>query len=49
MSNRTSACFTNDPGSGGGFVSNGCIRMHNADVPDLYNRVNWGTTVVVTR
>jgi lipoprotein-anchoring transpeptidase ErfK/SrfK len=37
------------PGSIGGFVSYGCIRMHNADVLDLYNRVSWGTTVVVTR
>ena len=40
---------TNNPGSIGGFVSYGCIRMHNADVLDLYNRVSWGTTVVVTR
>ena len=40
---------TNVPGSVGGFVSYGCIRMYNADVLDLYNRVGWGTTVVVTR
>jgi lipoprotein-anchoring transpeptidase ErfK/SrfK len=40
---------TNNPGSVGGFVSYGCIRMYNADVLDLYNRVGWGTTVVVTR
>ena len=40
---------TNNPGSIGGFVSYGCIRMHNVDVLDLYNRVGWGTTVVVTR
>lgn len=40
---------TNSPGSIGGFVSYGCIRMYNADVLDLYNRVGWGTTVVVTR
>jgi lipoprotein-anchoring transpeptidase ErfK/SrfK len=40
---------TNDPRSIGGFVSYGCIRMYNADVLDLYNRVGWGTTVVVTR
>src|SRR5215468_5083955 len=38
---------TNNPGSIGGFVSYGCIRMHNADVLDLYGRVSWGTTVVV--
>ncbi|MBV8420335.1 MAG: L,D-transpeptidase [Hyphomicrobiales bacterium] len=40
---------TNSPGSIGGFVSYGCIRMYNDDVLDLYNRVGWGTTVVVTR
>ena len=39
---------TNNPGSIGGFVSYGCIRMYNADVLDLYNRVSFGTTVVVT-
>ncbi len=40
---------TNKPGSIGGFVSYGCIRMYNQDVLDLYNRVGFGTTVVVTR
>jgi len=40
---------TNVPGSVGGFVSYGCIRMYNADVLDLYSRVGLGTTVVVTR
>jgi L,D-transpeptidase catalytic domain len=40
---------TNNPGSVGGFVSYGCIRMYNADVLDLYNRVSWGAPVVVTR
>jgi lipoprotein-anchoring transpeptidase ErfK/SrfK len=40
---------TNAPGSIGGFVSYGCIRMHNTDILDLYNRVGFGTTVVVTR
>ncbi len=40
---------TNMPGSVGGFVSYGCIRMHNADISDLYSRVSVGTTVVVTR
>jgi lipoprotein-anchoring transpeptidase ErfK/SrfK len=40
---------TNSPGSIGGFVSFGCIRMHNHDIVDLYNRVGVGTTVVVTR
>ena len=40
---------TNAPGSVGGFVSYGCIRMLNQDVVDLYSRVSVGTTVVVTR
>ena len=40
---------TNAPGSIGGFVSYGCIRMHNADVLDLYARVGIGTRVVVSR
>jgi len=38
---------TNNPGSIGGFVSYGCIRMHNRDVMDLYSRVDVGTPVVV--
>jgi lipoprotein-anchoring transpeptidase ErfK/SrfK len=40
---------TNAPGSVGGFVSYGCIRMLNADISDLYQRVSVGTPVVVTR
>ncbi|HLZ05384.1 MAG TPA: L,D-transpeptidase [Bradyrhizobium sp.] len=40
---------TNMPGSVGGFVSYGCIRMYNADITDLYGRVSVGTPVVVTR
>lgn len=40
---------TNAPGSIGGFVSHGCIRMQNADIMDLYNRVHIGTPVTVTR
>lgn len=38
---------TNRPGSVGGFVSYGCIRMLNADISDLFQRVPVGTTVVV--
>ncbi len=38
---------TNDPTSIGKHVSSGCIRLLNADVIDLYNRVGIGTTVVV--
>src|ERR1700736_6197164 len=40
---------TNVPGSVGGFVSYGCIRMLNTDITDLYSRVEIGTTVVVAR
>lgn len=40
---------TNDPSSVGRFVSHGCIRMHNADVLDLYGRVGVGTPVYVLR
>ena len=40
---------TNNPGSIGGFVSYGCIRMYNQDITDLYDRVSVGTPVIVTR
>ena len=40
---------TNNPGSVGGFVSHGCIRMYNSDIMDLYNRASYGTRVVVLR
>lgn len=39
---------TNRPGSVGGFVSYGCVRMYNEDITDLYQRVSVGTPVVVT-
>jgi lipoprotein-anchoring transpeptidase ErfK/SrfK len=38
---------TNSPGSIGHFVSYGCIRMYNADIMDLFDRVSVGTSVVV--
>jgi lipoprotein-anchoring transpeptidase ErfK/SrfK len=38
---------TNQPSSIGHFVSYGCIRMFNADITDLFNRVSVGTRVVV--
>jgi lipoprotein-anchoring transpeptidase ErfK/SrfK len=40
---------TNEPGSIGRFVSHGCIRMHNEDVLDLYQRAPVGTEVYVVR
>lgn len=38
---------TNAPGSIGSAASHGCFRMQNADVSDLYNRVNIGAPVHV--
>ena len=38
---------TNDPSTIGQNVSSGCIRMMNADVIDLYNRVPVGAKVIV--
>lgn len=38
---------TNNPASIGKHVSSGCIRMTNADVTDLYNRVKIGAKVIV--
>ncbi|HKG86316.1 MAG TPA: L,D-transpeptidase [Beijerinckiaceae bacterium] len=40
---------SNEPDTIGTAVSSGCIRMTNADVIDLYNRVKVGTRVVVLR
>jgi len=40
---------TNNPGSIGGLVSAGCIRMHNKDIMDLYGRVHVGTRVVFAK
>jgi lipoprotein-anchoring transpeptidase ErfK/SrfK len=40
---------TNDPQSIGHYVSWGCIRMHNRDIMDLYDRVGVGTRVVIKR
>lgn len=40
---------TNAPGSVGGFVSYGCIRMYNQDILDLFDRVYVGTRVVVVK
>jgi lipoprotein-anchoring transpeptidase ErfK/SrfK len=48
---RTDTLFrihgTNEPKSIGTAASSGCIRMHNSDVIDLYNRVTTGTRVHV--
>jgi lipoprotein-anchoring transpeptidase ErfK/SrfK len=38
---------TNQPSTIGTFVSSGCIRLINADIEDLYTRVQVGTRVVV--
>lgn len=38
---------SNEPWTIGQAVSSGCIRMHNEDVVDLYQRVQVGTRVIV--
>ena len=38
---------TNEPSTIGTFVSSGCIRLTNADIENLYDRVQIGTRVVV--
>src|SRR5436853_2815097 len=40
---------TNNPGSIGGYVSYGCIRMYNQDITGLYHRGGVGSPVIVTR
>ena len=37
----------NNPSSIGGYVSAGCVRMHNEDVRWLFDRVQTGTNVVI--
>lgn len=39
---------TNQPGSIGGNVSAGCIRMRNMDVEDLYDKISINTPVLIT-
>lgn len=38
---------TNQPGSIGGNVSAGCVRMRNSDVEDLYDKISVNTPVVI--
>ena len=38
---------TNDPRSIGKFVSSGCIRMTNAEVKELYDKVKIGARIIV--
>jgi lipoprotein-anchoring transpeptidase ErfK/SrfK len=40
---------TSDPSSVGTAASHGCIRMHNADVEELFAQVEIGTPVTVVR
>ncbi|MCG9969024.1 L,D-transpeptidase family protein [Pelotomaculum terephthalicicum JT] len=39
---------TNNPSSIGGYVSNGCIRMYNQDVEELFPKVQIGTPVNIS-
>lgn len=38
---------TDEPSSIGGYVSGGCIRMHNDSVRELFERVEEGTPVII--
>jgi len=40
---------TNNPASIGGYVSNGCIRMYNEDVEELFPRIELGAPVEIVR
>jgi L,D-transpeptidase ErfK/SrfK len=40
---------TNNPSSIGKAVSNGCVRMYNSDVIDLYDKVSYGTPVRIVK
>jgi len=40
---------TFQPDSIGKFISNGCIRMYNHDVEELFSQVRIGTTVVIMK
>lgn len=39
---------TNNPSSIGKFISNGCIRMYNRDVEELFPQISLGTPVIIT-
>ncbi len=39
---------TNNPSSIGKCISNGCIRMYNSDVEELFPRINIGTPVIIS-
>jgi lipoprotein-anchoring transpeptidase ErfK/SrfK len=40
---------TNQPWTVGKYISNGCVRLKNADVERLYNKVPTGTKILVTK
>lgn len=40
---------TNNPSSIGGYVSNGCVRMHNHHVEELFPMVSVGTPVEIMK
>ncbi|MFZ5650602.1 MAG: L,D-transpeptidase family protein [Bacillota bacterium] len=39
---------TNNPSSIGKYISNGCIRMFNSDVEELFPKISIGTPVTIT-
>ncbi|RBN40070.1 L,D-transpeptidase, partial [Priestia megaterium] len=38
----------NSEDSIGKYVSHGCVRMHNADIEELFDKVAVGTSVTIT-
>jgi len=38
----------NNPSSIGKYISNGCIRMYNSDVEELFPKIKIGTPVIIT-
>ncbi len=38
----------NNPSSIGKYISNGCIRMYNHDIEELFPKINIGTPVIIT-
>lgn len=40
---------TNNPGTIGNYVSNGCVRMQNEAVESIYDLIPLGTKVLITK
>ncbi|MFN7251107.1 MAG: L,D-transpeptidase [Anaerobacillus sp.] len=38
----------NDPNSIGRYITGGCVRMHNEDVEELFQKIPYGTKIYIT-